>query len=65
MRVSDGRYFRVTALVREITGMDEDVSVGELDGGIVRVRDADDAGAAEVVGRHVEMSREWETWMVG
>lgn len=37
----------IAALVREVARMDEDVALGQLDGGIVRVCEADDSGPSE------------------
>lgn len=39
-------YLGVAPLICEITGVDENIAVGELDGGVVRVGDAEDAGTA-------------------
>lgn len=36
-------YLRKAPLVRQITGMNEDVTLGQLDGAIVSVADTDDS----------------------
>lgn len=46
-------YLRETALIREVSSVDEDVSWRKLDGRVVRVRDAYDAHFARLEGRHV------------
>lgn len=39
-------HLTVAALICEVTGMDEDIAGWELDGRLVRIRDADDARPA-------------------
>lgn len=41
-------YLGVAALVREVAGMDEDVALGELDGRVMGIRDADDASPPQL-----------------
>jgi hypothetical protein len=47
-------HLGVAPLVRDVSGMDEDVSLRELNSGVVRVGDADDSRPPKIWLRHEE-----------
>jgi hypothetical protein len=44
LRVQGATNLRIASLVRQVTRMDEDISLGKFDRAIMSIRDADDPG---------------------